>query len=45
VTRQAKVVRERYFYLETAEISLQHEALHYHAPILQAHAFEGKEQY
>ena len=25
-------------------ISLQHEALHYHASILQAHAFEGKEQ-
>ena len=30
--------------LETVDISLQHEALHYHASILQVHAFEGKEQ-
>ena len=33
-----------YLCLESVDISMQHEALHYHASILQAHAFEGKEQ-
>ena len=30
-----------HFCVETVNISLQHEALYYHASILQAHAFEG----
>ena len=33
------------FLFRTVAISLQHEALHYHTSILQAHTFEGKNSF